>query len=59
MGAAEGQIDIFYKKRMLYLSQNMSGDRHWKNRCYSPIRKNKDYVYGIWVYKALGIWKGY
>ena len=22
-------------------------------------RKNKDYVYGIWVYKALGIWKGY
>ena len=23
------------------------------------IRKSKDYVYGIWVYKALGIWKGY
>ena len=21
-------------------------------------RKSKDYVYGIWVYKALGIWKG-
>ena len=20
---------------------------------------SKDYVYGIWVYKALGIWKGY
>ena len=25
----------------------------------SIIRKSKDYVYGIWVYKALGIWKGY
>ena len=25
----------------------------------SWIRKSKDYVYGIWVYKALGIWKGY
>ena len=24
-----------------------------------PIRKSKDYVYGIWVYKALDIWKGY
>ena len=23
------------------------------------IRKSKDYVYGIWVYKARGIWKGY
>ena len=23
------------------------------------IRKSKDYIYGIWVYKALGIWKGY
>ena len=23
------------------------------------IRKNKDYVYGSWLYKALGIWKGY
>ena len=23
------------------------------------IRKSKDYVYGIWLYKALGIWKGY
>ena len=24
-----------------------------------PNRKSKDYVYGIWVCKALGIWKGY
>ena len=24
-----------------------------------PVRKSKDYVYGIWVYKALDIWKGY
>ena len=23
------------------------------------IRKSKDYVYGIWVYKVLGIWKCY
>ena len=23
------------------------------------IRKSKDYVYGMWVYKALDIWKGY
>ena len=23
------------------------------------IRKSKYYVYGIWVYNALGIWKGY
>ena len=23
------------------------------------IRESKDYVYGIWVYKALGIWKCY
>ena len=30
--------------------------------CWCPIvmiRKSKDYVYGIWVYKALDIWKGY
>ena len=27
--------------------------------CLYFIRKSKDYVYGIWVYKALGIWKGY
>ena len=26
---------------------------------HNPLRKSKDYVYGIWVYKALGIWKGY
>ena len=23
------------------------------------VRKSKDYVYGIWVYKALDVWKGY
>ena len=23
------------------------------------IRKGKDYVHGIWVYKVLDIWKGY
>ena len=25
----------------------------------SSMRKSKDYVHGIWVYKVLGIWKGY
>ena len=25
---------------------------HW-------IRKSKDYVYGIWLYKVLGLWEGY
>ena len=29
------------------------------NSTLKRIRKNKDYVYGIWVYKVLGIWKGY
>ena len=27
--------------------------------CAELIRKSKDYVYGKWVYKVLGIWKGY
>ena len=26
---------------------------------YCLVRKSKDYVYGIWVYKVLGLWKGY
>ena len=30
----------------------------WKSSL-TWIRKSKDYVYGIWVYKALDIWKGY
>ena len=25
----------------------------------TTIRKSKDYVYDMWVYKVLGIWKGY
>ena len=36
-------ISISLKSTLLFLS----------------IRKSKDYVYGIWVYKALDIWKGY
>ena len=43
----------------------------WKDNCANSqliykhfiydyiLRKSKDYVYGIWVYKALDIWKGY
>ena len=26
---------------------------------YDLRRKSKDYVYGIWVYKVLGKWKGF
>ena len=26
---------------------------------WCELRKNKDYVYGIWLYKVLGIWQGY
>ena len=26
---------------------------------YDLVRESKDCVYGIWVYKVLGIWKGY
>ena len=33
--------------------------RHRAHYDVIVIRKSKDYVYGIWVYKALGIWKGY
>ena len=29
------------------------------NQLWASLRKSKDYVYGIWVYKALDIWKGY
>ena len=31
----------------------------WPNIVESCIRKSKDYVYGIWMYKALDVWKGY
>ena len=31
----------------------------WTFQINILIRKSKDYVYGIWVYKALDIWKGY
>ena len=31
----------------------------WAHTQNDPLRKSKDYVYGIWVYKVLGIWKGY
>ena len=27
--------------------------------CQFPIRKCKDYIYGIWVYKVHGLWKVY
>ena len=33
------------------------------NLCWDTLvcwtRKSKDYVYGIWIYKVLGMWKGY
>ena len=30
-----------------------------RRRHGSLIRKSKDYIYCKWVYKVLGIWKGY
>ena len=49
------------------LSEAMLSDHWWglvaftwdpfHRKCL--IRKSKDYVYGVWVYKVLGIWKGY
>ena len=36
---------------------NINRVASWRPRVL--IRKSKDYVYGIWVHKALGIWKGY
>ena len=35
------------------------GSRYALTHYIIQIRKSKDYVYGIRVYKALGIWKGY
>ena len=48
----------------LYITDGMnpnceSWSTVWLNSFCHTIRKSKDYVYGIWVYKALGIWKGY
>ena len=39
----------------LFWRTRFRGPRYLKNH----LRKSKDYVYGIWVYKVLGIWKGY
>ena len=33
--------------------------RHWLSGEHCSIRKSKDDVYGIWVYKVLGIWEGH
>ena len=35
--------------------KNMGNWLPWLH--YELIRKSKDYVYGIWVYKVLGMWK--
>ena len=44
----------------------LDSDRQWQDKWminlasnFIYIRKSKDYVYGKWVYKVLGIWKGY
>ena len=63
---------IFYWNWMMTVfSLHISATLHltifgiWSNNIQSVqyvicvIRKSKDYVYGIWVYKALCIWKGY
>ena len=32
---------------------------HMSYHVTGVLRKSKDYIYGIWVYKALDIWKRY
>ena len=44
---------------LLYNVENTWDSREDEHICAILIRKSKDYVYGIWVYKALDIWKGY
>ena len=62
-------LRFIYKAHIIWLLSNMYTDL--LAFCYFVwqfgdevavsilIRKSKDYVYGIWVYKALGIWRGY
>ena len=45
--------DIFHEFLIIH------ADKHGVNHTYMYIRKSTDYVYGIWVCKVLGIWKGY
>ena len=45
--------DIFHEFLIIH------ADKHGVNHTYMYIRKSTDYVYGIWVYKVLGLWKGY
>ena len=43
----------------LYHVQSQHTVGGWLAHWFYVKRKSKDYVYGIWVYKVLGIWKGY
>ena len=46
----------------LFNESFLSNQLYFYSTCLSKkgfIRKSKDYVYGIWVYKALDIRKGY
>ena len=44
--------NTFYHNLLLSVNQELLTQFH-------AIRKSKDYVYGIWVSKVLGIWKGH
>ena len=57
-------LNWYNSQSILYFVKSTRGHGRWQLRifsisCDNVIRKSKDYVYGIWVYKALGIWKGY
>ena len=48
-------FDDFGKAELASLFSLISHKKQWLH----AIRKSKDYVYGIWVYNVLGIWKYY
>ena len=46
----QGQMHCFHRKKLTFKSIYI---------LHRSSRKSKDYVYGIWLHKVLGIWKGY
>ena len=41
----------------MLFTDNHDKERSILSSMVNLFKKSKDYVYGIWVYKALGIWK--
>ena len=63
MQTGRGRVIVSHEKSKLNSSGMYDVTGTWII-IFSPalknqIRKSKDYVYGKWVFKALGIWKGY